>query len=56
MNAFIQHLLHDVLMKRTQDKVLKLMRKLHWEDEEVCTAEMTSGLMADIPVHPFLFY
>lgn len=36
MQAFIQHLLHDVLMKKTQDKVLKLLRKLHWEDEEVC--------------------
>jgi regulator of nonsense transcripts 2 len=35
MQSFIQHLLHDVLMKRTLDKVLKLLRKLHWEDEEV---------------------
>jgi regulator of nonsense transcripts 2 len=33
--AFIQHLLHDVLMKKTVDKVLKLLRKLHWEDAEV---------------------
>jgi hypothetical protein len=36
MQSFIQHLLHDVLMKRTLDKVLKLLRKLHWEDQEVC--------------------
>ena len=35
MQSFIQHLLHDVLMKRTLDKVLKLVRKLHWEDQEV---------------------
>lgn len=35
MHSFIQHLLHDVLMKRTLDKVLKLLRKLHWEDREV---------------------
>lgn len=35
MQAFILHLTHDVLMKRTQDKVLKLLRKLHWEDEQV---------------------
>jgi regulator of nonsense transcripts 2 len=35
MQGFIQHLLHDVLLKRTLDKVLKLLRKLHWEDEEV---------------------
>lgn len=34
MQAFIQHLLFDVLMKRTQDKVLRLMRKMHWEDPE----------------------
>ncbi|TXT09089.1 hypothetical protein VHUM_02563 [Vanrija humicola] len=34
MQAFIQHLLYEVLMKRTQDKVFKLLRKLHWEDEE----------------------
>ncbi|KAK8844121.1 hypothetical protein IAR55_006915 [Kwoniella newhampshirensis] len=34
MHSFIQHLLHDVLMKRTLDKVLKLLRKLHWEDTE----------------------
>ena len=32
--SFIQHLLHDVLMKRTLDKVTKLLRKLHWEEEE----------------------
>lgn len=35
MQGFIQHLLHDVLMKRTLDKVLKLLRKLHWEEEDV---------------------
>lgn len=35
MQSFIQHLLHDVLMKRTLDKVLKLVRKLHWDDPEV---------------------
>lgn len=35
VEAFIEHLLHDVLMKKTVDKVLKLLRKLHWEDEEV---------------------
>lgn len=35
MQAFIQHLLFDVLIKRTQDKVLALFRKLHWKDEEV---------------------
>lgn len=34
MFAFIQHLLHDVLTKRTQDKVLKLLRKLHWDDTD----------------------
>ncbi|WVQ63661.1 uncharacterized protein L199_001814 [Kwoniella botswanensis] len=34
MQSFIQHLLHDILMKRTLDKVLKLLRKLHWDDAE----------------------
>jgi hypothetical protein len=27
--------LHDVLMKRTLDKVFKLLRKLHWEEQDV---------------------
>lgn len=35
MQSFIQHLLHDVLAKRTLDKVTKLLRKLHWEDQEI---------------------
>jgi regulator of nonsense transcripts 2 len=34
MQLYIQHLLYDVLTKRTQDKVLLLMRKMHWEDPE----------------------
>ncbi|WVQ93013.1 hypothetical protein IAU59_000076 [Kwoniella sp. CBS 9459] len=42
MQSFIQHLLHDVLMKRTLDKVLKLLRKLHWEDPEVYDFIMSS--------------
>lgn len=35
MHSWIQHLLHNVLVKRTLDKVLKYLRKLHWEDPEV---------------------
>ncbi|ADV23037.1 hypothetical protein I315_04869 [Cryptococcus gattii Ru294] len=35
MQSFIRHLLDEVLMKRTRDKVLKLLRKLHWEHPEV---------------------
>lgn len=38
MHQFIQHLLHDVLMKRTLDKVTKLVRKLHWDDPDVSAA------------------
>lgn len=34
IQSFIQHLLHDVLSKRTLDKVTKLLRKLHWEENE----------------------
>jgi regulator of nonsense transcripts 2 len=35
MESWIQHLMHNVLVKRTIDKVLKYLRKLHWEDPEV---------------------
>lgn len=34
MQSFIQHLIQDVLIKKTIDKVLKLIRKMHWEDGE----------------------
>lgn len=36
MEQFIRHLMFDVLSKKTIDKVLKLVRKLDWEDEQVC--------------------
>ena len=36
MVLFIRHLIYDVLVKKTIDKVLRLIRKLDWEDEEVC--------------------
>lgn len=32
MELFIRHLIYDVLAKRTIDKVLKLIRKLDWND------------------------
>jgi regulator of nonsense transcripts 2 len=32
MDLFIRHLIYDVLSKKTIDKVLKLIRKLNWED------------------------
>lgn len=35
MEQFIRHLIHDILLKKTVDKVLKLLRKLHWEDPNV---------------------
>ena len=35
MELFIRHLIYDVLTKRTIDKVLKLIRKLDWDSEEV---------------------
>jgi regulator of nonsense transcripts 2 len=35
LELFIRHLVYDVLAKRTIDKVLKLMRKLDWNDPEV---------------------
>lgn len=38
MEQFIRHLMFDVLSKKTIDKVLKLIRKLDWEDPEVWLA------------------
>ncbi|PVF99373.1 ARM repeat-containing protein [Serendipita vermifera] len=35
MEQFIRHLLCDVLTRKTLDNVLKMLRKLHWDDEEV---------------------
>ncbi|KAG6842175.1 hypothetical protein C0991_001668 [Blastosporella zonata] len=35
MELFIRHLVYDVLTKKTIDKVLKLIRKLDWDDDEV---------------------
>jgi regulator of nonsense transcripts 2 len=32
MELFIRHLVYDVLAKKTIDKVLKLIRKLDWDD------------------------
>ena len=32
MELFIRHLIYNVLVKKTIDKVLKLIRKLDWED------------------------
>ena len=35
MELFIRHLIYDVLTKKTIDKVLKLIRKLDWNDAAV---------------------
>jgi regulator of nonsense transcripts 2 len=35
MELFIRHLLYDVLSKKTIDKVLKLIRKLEWDKEDI---------------------
>ncbi|OBZ67192.1 Regulator of nonsense transcripts UPF2 [Grifola frondosa] len=35
MELFIHHLIYDVLTKKTIDKVLKLLRKLDWDDDTV---------------------
>lgn len=35
MEQFIRHLIYDVLSKKTIDKVLKLIRKLDWDDQSV---------------------
>ena len=35
IEQYIQHLMYDVLSKKHYEKVLKLMRKMHWEDPAV---------------------
>lgn len=35
MELFIRHLIFDVLSKKSIDKVLRLLRKLDWDDREV---------------------
>lgn len=35
MEMFIRHLIYDVLAKKTIDKVLRLLRKLDWNDPSV---------------------
>jgi hypothetical protein len=35
MELLVRHLIHDILIKKTVDKVLKLLRKLHWKDPVV---------------------
>ncbi|TFK73988.1 ARM repeat-containing protein [Pluteus cervinus] len=37
IELFIRHLIYDVLTRKTIDKVLKLIRKLDWEDDLVQT-------------------
>lgn len=38
MEIFIRHLVYDVLAKKTIDKVLKLLRKLDWNDPSIYAA------------------
>jgi len=47
MESWIQHLMHNVLVKRTIDKVLKYLRKLHWEDPEVSSISAGSKAKAE---------
>lgn len=35
MENFVRHLIYNVLSKKTIDKVLRLLRKLYWNDPEV---------------------
>ncbi|KAK7005600.1 nonsense-mediated mRNA decay factor [Favolaschia claudopus] len=35
IELFIRHLIYDVLAKKTIDKVLKLIRKIDWEQEDI---------------------
>jgi regulator of nonsense transcripts 2 len=35
IELFIRHLIYDVLAKKTIDKVLKLIRKFDWDDDDI---------------------
>ena len=35
MQLYIRHLFYNVLTRNSSDRVLKLVRKLHWEDPAV---------------------
>lgn len=35
MQMYIRHLFYNVLTRNSSDRVLKLVRKLHWEDQGV---------------------
>lgn len=37
MQLYVRHLFYNVLSRNSSDKVLKLVRKLHWDDEFVCS-------------------
>lgn len=45
MELFIRHIFYDILAKNSVDKVVKLVRKLHWEDPEVSN-ESVSNLLS----------
>lgn len=45
MEQFIRHLIHDILIKKTVDKVLRLLRKLHWENPDVSFSLSSSRLL-----------
>jgi hypothetical protein len=52
MEQFIRHLLCDVLSRKTLDNVLKLLRKLHWEDAEVGAWQFTRGPIPNCSTGP----
>lgn len=56
MQLFIRHLFYHMLNRNSSDKVLKLVRKMHWQDPEVCCREyypladcVTARQRADTP-------
>lgn len=54
MESWIQHLMHNVLVKRTIDKVLKYLRKLHWEDPEVSFFTQAHPVSTERQVYNYL--
>jgi hypothetical protein len=52
MEQFIRHLLCDVLSRKTLDNVLKLLRKLHWEDAEVSVCQLPEAVFLNCSTGP----
>ena len=50
MVLFVRHLIYDLLSKKTIDKVLKLLRKLDWNNPQVrCSIYSLTSVLTTLP-------